>query len=98
MIVIVIHLLFLSLVKMAATVVRVKRLLEEEPLEAVIINCKRRKTEQIESSCEPVAAVLNFAGTVDDQVMLPNKFEHNLTYLASFRIVILPNISQNLRD
>lgn len=51
-----------------ATVVRVKRLLEEEPLDAVVINCKKRKIEDNVSS-EPLAAVLKFVGTVDGEVI-----------------------------
>lgn len=52
-----------------ATVVRVKRLLDEEPQEAMVLNCKRRKTEETVSSDSLAAAVLKFAGTVNDQVM-----------------------------
>lgn len=53
-----------------AAVVRVKRLLDEEPLDAVVLNCKRRKTEKSGSSSESLAAVLKFAGTVNDQVVM----------------------------
>lgn len=48
-----------------ATVVRVKRLLDEQPLEAMVINCKRRKTEEPVSS-DSLAALLKFAGTVNN--------------------------------
>lgn len=57
-------------IKMAGAVFRVKRLLDEEPSNALVINCKRRKTDNSESVCEPLAAILNFAGTVNDQVRI----------------------------
>lgn len=60
-----------------AAVVRVKRLLKDEPLDAILLNCKRRKTEETEFSDLPLAAILKFAGTVDDQVCI---FKHNLTF------------------
>lgn len=57
-----------------AAVVRLKRLLEEEPLDALVINCKRRKTEPNEPVNESIAAVLKFAGTVKNEVRygIPN--------------------------
>ncbi|XP_046745425.1 probable RNA polymerase II nuclear localization protein SLC7A6OS [Diprion similis] len=53
-----------------AAVLRVKRRNHEEPLEALVIACKRRKTENIdaaETASDPVTAVLKFAGTVKNQ-------------------------------
>lgn len=50
-----------------AAIVRVKRRLDEEPLEAVILSCKKRKlnndvTEQAELS----TTLLKFAGTIKE--------------------------------
>lgn len=46
-------------------VIRLKRLLDEEPLDAVVINCKRRKTNDAENE---LSTVLKFAGTLESQV------------------------------
>lgn len=56
---------------MMAAVLRVKRRNDAEPLEALVIACKRRKTENLESEetvDDSVTAVLKFAGTVKNQV------------------------------
>lgn len=53
-----------------STVVRMKRLLSEEPHQAFVLNCKKRKTDdprQTTSAAE-ASTVLKFVGTVDDQV------------------------------
>lgn len=67
------------LVTMAA-VLRVKRRNDDEPLEALVIACKRRKTvnpdgqetsksgTDAEEESSPVTAVLKFAGTIKNQV------------------------------
>lgn len=51
-------------------VVRVKRLLEDEPLDAVVLSCKKRKTDLDEGNTvnESLSTVLNFAGTIKNQV------------------------------
>lgn len=63
-----------------ATVIRVKRRIDEEPLNAFVLNCKKRKYDEVDD--EPAAAsssgapdetsatVVKFAGTVENQVML----------------------------
>lgn len=54
-----------------AAVVRLKRHLCEEPLEALVINCKRPKLETNDSAkSEEFKTVLKFAGTVKEQVCL----------------------------
>lgn len=67
-----------------AAVVRVKRLIENEPLDALLINCKKRKTEASASVDLPLSAVLKFAGTVDDQVEVNDYFYHNPKNLNCF--------------
>lgn len=52
-----------------AAVVRVKRLLEEEPSEAVLLNCKRRKLDnETTFETKQLSTVLKFAGTIENQV------------------------------
>ncbi|KAJ3632296.1 hypothetical protein MTP99_009310 [Tenebrio molitor] len=53
-----------QLLKMAA-VIRVKRTLKEEPSDALILSCKRRKTDQNEET--ELSTILKFAGTVNSQ-------------------------------
>lgn len=55
-----------------AAILRVKRRNEDEPLEALVIACKRFKANEDEAAKEPVAAlpqktVLKFAGTLQNQ-------------------------------
>ncbi|KAJ8930015.1 hypothetical protein NQ314_017244 [Rhamnusium bicolor] len=66
-----------------AAVVRVKRRLEEEPLEAIILNCKRRKINDDNKDKEPTdtdlsATLLKFAGTIkeDENVLTHLKKQH----------------------
>ena len=52
-----------------AAVLRVKRKKDEEPLDALLIACKRQKTAQeAEKVSEPLTATFKFAGTVKNQV------------------------------
>lgn len=63
-----------------ATVIRVKRRVDEEPLNAFVLNCKKRRFEDIEDDADRTAAkdacaadgtsttVVKFAGTVQNQV------------------------------
>lgn len=48
-----------------AAVVRIKRRLDENPLETLVLNCKRRKPNGPEEKAEPedLSAVLQLAGT-----------------------------------
>ncbi|KAF5295041.1 hypothetical protein FQR65_LT10594 [Abscondita terminalis] len=49
-------------------IIRIKRNCTEDPLDAVLINCKRRKIDDNASETdEDVARVLSFAGTVTDR-------------------------------
>lgn len=50
-----------------AAVVRVKRRVDEDPLEAFVLNSKRRKAET-HTDKEEVSTILKFAGTVQNQV------------------------------
>ena len=58
-----------------ATVIRVKRRIDEEPLNAFVLNCKKRKLLQettpssnlLENDTE-VSQILKFAGTVESHV------------------------------
>lgn len=50
--------------------VRLKRLLDEEPLEAIVINCKRRKTDKhkLENQEDDLSTIFKFVGTVTNPV------------------------------
>lgn len=59
------------LFKVMAAVVRLKRRCDEEPLEAVVLACKRKKIESDLGSTNnetPFQTVLKFAGTIKNQV------------------------------
>ncbi|KAF2880760.1 hypothetical protein ILUMI_25411 [Ignelater luminosus] len=49
-----------------AAVIRIKRHLNEDPLDAVLLNCKKRKTDDANGQEVDLSAVLKFAGTVAD--------------------------------
>lgn len=56
------------------TILRVKRRCSDEPLDALILACKKRKTDNDETieaagSKEPLTTVVKFAGTVQNQVI-----------------------------
>lgn len=68
-----------------AKVLRIKRELNCEPLDAVVVNCKRRKIDDGDVPIENVSTVLKFAGTANTQVL-------NLT----FKLLIL-TLAQYLR-
>lgn len=63
-----------------ATVIRVKRRIDEEPLDSFVLNCKKRKYGELNDQAatsstangggddETTATVVKFAGTVNDQV------------------------------
>lgn len=53
-----------------AAVVRLKRHLDDEPLSALILNCKKRKkSSEFDNVSElSTSTVLTFAGTVNNQV------------------------------
>lgn len=53
-----------------AAVVRLKRRFDEEPLEALVLACKRKKTEDLATTKDenPFTTILNFAGTVNNRV------------------------------
>lgn len=59
----------------ALPVVRVKRRINEEPLSAFVLNCKKPKLDDesnnlVEGQKEEISAILKFAGTVENQVCL----------------------------
>jgi hypothetical protein len=51
-------------------VVRLKRRFDEEPLEALVLACKRKKTDDFATTKTetPFTTILTFAGTVRNQV------------------------------
>lgn len=51
-----------------AAVVRIKRRLEDEPLEALILNCKRQKLNNSDNDApsELSSTVLTLAGTIQE--------------------------------
>lgn len=51
-----------------AAVIRVKRRITEEPLDAFVLNCKRQKIE--ENNSDETSTILKFAGTVNSQVII----------------------------
>lgn len=51
-----------------AAVIRIKRHLDEDPIDAVLLNCKKRKTDNEDAQEVDLATVLKFAGTVFDPV------------------------------
>jgi hypothetical protein len=54
-----------------AAVVRLKRRCDEEPLEALVLACKRKKTEDDLATTKnetEFATILKFAGTVNNRV------------------------------
>lgn len=54
-----------------AALIRLKRRLSEEPLEALVLNCKRQKRDkENRAEEEDIKTVLKFAGTVKEQVCL----------------------------
>lgn len=55
--------------KMAA-ILRVKRKNTDSPLDALVIACKRPKTEVPLSDASPVETVVQFAGTLTDPVRI----------------------------
>lgn len=50
-----------------SAVIRVKRRFDEDPLDALVLNCKRRKTNKECSSATDLSAILKFAGTTERQ-------------------------------
>lgn len=54
-----------------AAILRVKRKKEDEPLDALIISCKRQKVEcEDASKSDAVTAIVKFAGTVEKPVKI----------------------------
>lgn len=52
------------------TIIRVKRHRGEDPVEALVLSCKRKKTENSSSDTDSnlFKYVLNFSGTVEEKV------------------------------
>lgn len=79
-----------------AAVIRVKRRIDEEPLNAFVLNCKKRKTvhdannekEVNEVTDEEVSTILRFAGTVKDGVRKINKYF--TMYYLFLTIILMP--------
>jgi hypothetical protein len=49
-----------------AAILRVKRKKDEEPLDALLISCKRQKIDS--DKFNPLTAIVKFAGTIEKQV------------------------------
>ncbi|KAK5646275.1 hypothetical protein RI129_004739 [Pyrocoelia pectoralis] len=47
-----------------AAIIRIKRNCSDDPLDAVLINCKKRKLDENTAQDEDISTILNFAGTV----------------------------------
>jgi len=65
-----------------AAVVRLKRRFDEEPLEAVVLACKRKKTEsdlETTKNGSPFQTILKFAGTVKNEVDILSIFARDET-------------------
>ena len=66
-----VFIIYIDLIEMAA-IIRVKRRNDHEPMEALIVACKKRKTEpenaEAQTTTAPFTAVIKFAGTVKDRV------------------------------
>jgi hypothetical protein len=50
------------------SIIRLKRHINEEPLDAFVLNCKKRKTENATSSNgnSETSTILKFAGTINE--------------------------------
>ncbi|XP_015521461.1 probable RNA polymerase II nuclear localization protein SLC7A6OS [Neodiprion pinetum] len=89
-----------------AAVLRVKRRNAEEPLEALVIACKRRKTENIDgadiAASDPVTAVLKFAGTVKNQadnvIECISKTLTKEELKANFKNHVVANVTSKTRE
>ncbi|CAH1953619.1 unnamed protein product [Acanthoscelides obtectus] len=71
-----------------AAIVRVKRRLDEEPLDALILNCKRRKVDGDDDNSRTVLAstILKFAGTIKkDENVLSHIKKQNIADLEQLR-------------
>ncbi|VEN45934.1 unnamed protein product [Callosobruchus maculatus] len=70
-----------------AAIVRVKRRLNEKPLEALILNCKRRRVDEYENSkTELASTILKFAGTIkEDENVLSHIKKQNIADLEQLK-------------
>ena len=60
-----------------ATIVRVKRRRHEDPLESLVVSCKRKREEQTSAADNDIndsQSSLKFAGTVSSKVIVSFKF------------------------
>lgn len=62
-----------------AAILRVKRKKDDEPLDALLIACKRQKTaEEAEKALTPLTAIVKFAGTVKNQVCYSSELRKSM--------------------
>nr|CAI5824753.1 unnamed protein product [Callosobruchus analis] len=75
-----------------SAIVRLKRRLNEEPLEALILNCKRRKVDEHDENAKTglASTILKFAGTV-------NEDENVLTYIKKQSIAHLEQLKYQFK-
>lgn len=54
------------------TIIRVKRHRGDDPVQALVLSCKRKKTEEgpLDVDYNSLKHVLNFSGTVEEKVCL----------------------------
>lgn len=65
--------LYRTLSPLYPTMIRVKRRIDESPLEAFVLNSKRRREEELlPADKNEVSTILKFAGTVQNQVQSIN--------------------------
>ena len=51
-----------------ATILRVKRKKDDEPLDALLVACKRQKVGEEETTTDPLTTIVKFAGTLEKEV------------------------------
>lgn len=77
---------------MASAVVRVKRRLDDEPLEALVVNCKKRKInpenkDEDAKSEEISSTVLKFAGTIKEVSVYTHNLNCSINFITFRKIV-----------
>lgn len=85
-----------------AALIRVKRRIDEEPLNAFVLNCKKRKItndtdkekEVNEATDDEISTILRFAGTVKDGV---RKFLLNVSSNLMLRLIMKNKCSFSFR-
>lgn len=66
-----------------AAVIRVKRRIFDEPVDSLVINCKRRKTDDTDSETS-VSALIKLATTLKNEVLLTNNIIYKFIIIIIF--------------